>query len=96
MKTIVKKTSLSFAAAAAVLIGAGSAGFASELPTYQVTGFPISPLQAEVLGAANVHEQSQVPTSAVSPHQLNAPTPHKKIASANVTPARVTTGSSTR
>jgi hypothetical protein len=90
----VKKTSLSIAAAAAVLIAGGSAGFAAELPTYQVTGFPISPVQAQVLGAANVHEQSQVPGSAV-PHQVNVPTPRKKVATATETPAP-TIGSSLR
>jgi hypothetical protein len=93
-RTIVKKTSLSIAAAAAALIAATSAGFAAELPTYQLTGFPISPVQAQVLGAANVHEQ--VPSSTVSPHQVNAPAPRKKVASATETPAQTATGSALR
>jgi hypothetical protein len=90
-RTIVKKTSLSIAAAAAALIAATSAGFAAELPTYELAGFPISPVQAQLLGAANVHEQ--VPSSAVSPHQLKVPTPRKKVASATGTPAQITGGS---
>jgi multisubunit Na+/H+ antiporter MnhG subunit len=93
VRTIVKKTTLSIAATAAVLIAASSAGFAAELPTYQVAGFPISPVQAQVLERANVHEQ--VPTSAISPHQLNAPAPRKKVANATGTPAQ-TAGSSLR
>jgi hypothetical protein len=87
----VKKTSLSIAAAAAVLIAGGSAGFAAELPTYELTGFPISPVQAQVLGAANVHEQ--VPSSTIQ-HQPNVPAPRKKVATA-IAPA-LTTGSSLR
>jgi hypothetical protein len=94
VRTIVKKTSLSIAAAAAALIAGSSAGFAAELPTYELAGFPISPVQAQVLGVANVHEQ--VPSSAVSPHQLKVPTPRKKVASATGTPAPITTGSSLR
>jgi hypothetical protein len=93
VRTIVKKTSLSVAAAAAALIAATSAGFAAELPTYQSGGFPISVVQAQVLERANVRE---VPSSAVSPHQLNAPAPRKKVASATGTPTPTTTGSSLR
>jgi len=77
----VKKTTLSIAAAAAALIAASSAGFAGELPSYQVAGFPISPVQAQVLERANVHEQ--VPTSAISPQLLNVPTQPKKMAAAS-------------
>jgi hypothetical protein len=95
VRIIVKNTSLSIAAAVAVLIAGGSAGFAAELPTYELTGFPISPVQAQVLGAADVHEQSQVPSSAV-PHQLNVPAPRKKMTTATIAPVRTTTGSSSR
>jgi hypothetical protein len=90
-----KKTSLSISAAAAVLIAGGSAGFAAELPSYQVAGFPISPVQAQVLERANVHEQSQAPSSTVSASQLNVPAPRKKVATATETPAQ-TSGSSLR
>jgi hypothetical protein len=93
---LVKKTSLSIAAAAAVLIAGGTAGFAAELPTYEVTGLPISPVQVQVLGAANVREQSPVPTSAASPHQLSVLTPRAKMTTATVAPTRTETGRSIR
>jgi hypothetical protein len=66
----VKKTPLSIAAAAVISIAGGTAGFAAELPTYESAGFPVSAVQVQVLGAANVQEQSPVPTSTASPHQL--------------------------
>lgn len=64
-----KKTYLSIAAVAAVLMAGGTAGLAAELPTYEVTGFPISVVQAQVLGAADARERLPVMTSAASPHQ---------------------------
>jgi hypothetical protein len=91
-----KKASLSALAAAAALIAGGGTCFAAELPTYQVTGFPISPVQAQVLGAANVHEQSRAPTSEVSPHQLNVPAPRKKVAAATDAPVQTETDNSIR
>jgi hypothetical protein len=94
VRTIVKKTTLSIAAAAAALIAAGSAGFAAELPAYQVAGFPISPVQAQVLERANVHER--MPTSAVSPQLPNVPTQPKKLTTATADPLRTTTSSSVR
>ena len=90
-----KKTSLSIAAAAAVLIAGGTAGFAAEVPTYEVTGLPISPVQVQVLGAANLREQSPVSTSAASPHQLSVLTPRTKMTTATVAPTQ-TTGRSIR
>ncbi len=90
-----KKTSLSIAAAA-VLIAGGTAGFAAELPTYEVTGLPISPVQVQVLGAANVREQSPVSTSTASPHQLSVLTPRAKMTTATVAPTRTETGRSIR
>ena len=62
-----KKTYLSIAAVAALLMAGGTAGFAAELPTYEVTGFPMSAVQAQVLGAADVRER--LPAMTVSPHQ---------------------------
>jgi hypothetical protein len=87
---LVKKTSLLIAAAALLMAG-GTAGFAAELPTYGVTGLPISAVQAQVLGARNVGEQSPVQTSAASPHQLSVLTPRTKIATATATVARART-----
>jgi hypothetical protein len=80
----VKKISLTIAAVAAISIAAGAASFAAELPSYDVKGLPISPVQAELLGAANV-EQSQVAPSAASPHQLSVLTPRRKLNTAATT-----------
>jgi hypothetical protein len=84
----VKKTSLIAAAAALISMAGGTAGFAAELPTYQAAGLPISAVQVQVLGAANVGEQSQAPTSAASPHQLSVLTPRTKMTTATAAPAR--------
>ena len=86
-----KKTSLSIATAALISIAAGTASIAAELPTYEAAGLPISAVQVQVLGAANV-EQSPVSTTAVSPHQLSVLTPRTKIKTASTG----TTGLSTR
>jgi hypothetical protein len=48
----------------------GTAAFAAELPTYELTGFPISPVQLRLLGAANVQERSPTPVTA-SLHQVS-------------------------
>jgi hypothetical protein len=92
----VKKTSLSIAAAAVISIAGGTAGFAAELPTYETTGFPISAVQVQVLGAANVREQSPVLTSAASPHQLSVLTPRTKVTTATAAATRTETGRSIR
>jgi hypothetical protein len=89
----VKKTFLSMAAAAVISIAGGTAGFAAELPTYETTGLPISAVQVQVLGAANVREQSAVPTSTASPHQLRVLTSRTKITTAT---ARTETARSIR
>jgi hypothetical protein len=87
----VKITFLSLAAAAVISIAAGSTGFAAELPTYQSQGLPISAVQVGVLGAANVGEQSAVPTSTASPHQLSV-----LAARPNMTTAKAATASTVR
>jgi hypothetical protein len=93
----VNKTYLSIAAAAAVISMAGAtAGFATELPAYEAAGLPISAVQAQLLGAANVGEVSPMPTSAVSPHQLSVLTPRTKLKTATVAPARIETARSIR
>jgi hypothetical protein len=82
----VKKMSLSIAAA--LSIACGTAGFAAELPSYETTGFPISPVQVSVLGAANAREQSPVATSTVTPVQLSVLTPRSKVTTARAAPIR--------
>ena len=91
-----KKTSLSIAAAAVISMAGGTAGFAAELPTYETAGLPISAMQVQVLGAANVEEQSPVQTSTASPHQLKVLTPRMKMTTATVAPIRIETARSIR
>lgn len=62
----------------AISIAASTAVFAAELPTYEVNGLPISPVQAQLLGATNVREQSAASTVMVSPHQQSVLTPRPK------------------
>jgi hypothetical protein len=90
-----KKTFLSIATAAVISMAAVTAGFAAELPTYEAAGLPISAVQVQVLGAANVRQQSPVPTSTVSPHQLSVLTPRTKLKTATAA-STATTGLSTR
>ena len=89
------KTYLSIAAAVISMAG-GTAGFAAELPAYQAAGLPISAVQVQVLGAANVGEQSPVSTYAVSPHQLSVLTPRTKLTTATVASRRTETARSIR
>jgi hypothetical protein len=73
--------------AAAILMIAGStAAFAAELPTYEANGFPVSPLQVRVLGAAHVEQQAAAPTTIASVHQTGV------LSSRKVKTAGVTTG----
>lgn len=65
------RTSLSIAAAATLLAG-GTAAFAAELPAYELAGFPISPVQLQLLGPANVQERSPTPTVTASRHQVTS------------------------
>jgi hypothetical protein len=74
--------------AAAILTIAGStAAFAAELPTYEANGFPVSPLQVSVLGAAHVEQQTAAPTTLASLHQAKALGP-RKVKTATVGAAR--------
>lgn len=91
-----KKTYLSIAAAAVISMAGGTAGFAAELPTYELAGLPISAVQVQVLGAANVGEQSPVATSAASPHQVRVLTPRTKMTTATVAATRIETARSIR
>lgn len=77
-----KKTFLITATAAMISAAAGTAGFAAELPSYQAAGLPISPVQLQVLGGANVSQQSPVQTSTVTSHQLSVLTPRTKLKTA--------------
>jgi hypothetical protein len=69
----------------------GSAASAAELPSYEVSSFPVSPVQLSVLGAsrAQAQEQSPAPTLTrddmpATPLQLSVLTPrHRRAASAD-------------
>jgi hypothetical protein len=66
---------ISITAVAALVLGIVGAS-AGELPQYEVTGFPISPLQMSVLKSGDIREQSPSPTLTLngmpaSPHQLS-------------------------
>jgi hypothetical protein len=92
----VKKTSLTITASAVISIAGGAAGFAAELPSYEAAGLPISAVQVQVLGAANVREQSPAPSSMASPHQLRVLTPRTKITTATAAATRTETARSIR
>jgi hypothetical protein len=70
------------ATAALMLCGAGVA--ATELPTFEKMGFPITLHQVQVVGPAHVQERSPTPTLTLygmpaSPHQLAVLTPRPRI-----------------
>lgn len=86
-----RKTSLTLAAVVAISMAGSAAGFAAELPTYELKGLPISPVQVGLLGAANVQEQSPVAGAAASPHQVSVLTPRPKLKAASAAPTRTET-----
>ncbi|MDF0518196.1 hypothetical protein P0R31_13235 [Bradyrhizobium yuanmingense] len=79
---------LSMIAVAGAMIASSTAAFASELPSYEVTSFPITTTQVQVLGGAGVQEQSANPAMIVagmpaSPVQVAVLSPRiKQLASA--------------
>lgn len=82
---------LTMIAVASAVIASATGAFATELPSYEVTSFPISTTQVQVLGGAGVEEQSAAPTMIVagmpaSPAQLSVLSPRvKRLASAGAT-----------
>jgi hypothetical protein len=91
---------LSIAGAAALMMGVVGAT-AAELPIYEVMGFPITPHQFAVVGAANVEEQSGTPTLTLggmpaSPHQVAVLTPHPRMAEQQATAKSVMIGLSAK
>ena len=66
-----------------ILTGAAAAT-AAELPTYEVTGFPVTPVQASVVRSGHEQEASRQPTLTsggmpASPHQIAVLAPRKRI-----------------
>jgi hypothetical protein len=79
-------------ATAAVLLSRASA-IAAELPTFEAMGFPITPVQTSVLGAAHVQERSPVPTLMLggmpaSPVQIMVLTPRVTEVAATTRPTK--------
>ena len=74
---------------ATAMIATTAGAFAGELPSYEVSSFPISPTQIQVLGAVGIEEQTATSTLTVagmpaSPAQIAVLSPRiKVIASAN-------------
>ncbi|WP_027572212.1 hypothetical protein [Bradyrhizobium sp. WSM1743] len=79
------KKTLSIAAAILTIAG-GTAAVAAELPTYEANGFPVSPLQVRVLGAAHVEQQVAAPSPVAPIHQA------KVLSAGKAKTADVTTG----
>ncbi len=50
-------------AAAITAIAVSTTAFAGELSTYEANGFPVTPVQVGVLGAANVQQQATAPAT---------------------------------
>ncbi len=68
---------------AAGMLLLGGAASAAELPSYEVSGFPITPHQFSVVGSAHVEEQSPSPSLMMagmpaSPHQVAVLTPRPR------------------
>ena len=88
------KQMLLMAAIAATMVGSGAR--AGELPTFELTGFPITRHQVAVMGAQDVQEQSVAPTLTfgsmpASPHQIAVLTPRRSMTAkaAAVKPATI-------
>ncbi|WP_249139331.1 hypothetical protein [Bradyrhizobium japonicum] len=79
---------LSMIAVAGAMIASSATALAAELPSYEVTSFPITATQVQVLGGAGVEEQSASPAMTVagmpaSPAQVSVLSPRiKQLASA--------------
>jgi hypothetical protein len=84
-RPLVKRLVVTTICAFAVLESA--AAVAGELPTFEVSSFPATPLQVAVVGGTNIQEQNAAPTLTrnnmpASPHQLSVLTPRHTVASA--------------
>ena len=82
--------------AAALVIAGGASARAAELPSFEVAGFPISPVQVQLLGGANVAEQTPVGGVAASPHQIGVLTPRPRPTVAAISTAATTVGVAVR
>jgi hypothetical protein len=77
-----KKMLLIAAIAAVTVIGSGAG--AAELPTFELTGFPITPHQVAVVGGTGVQERAPIPALTfggmpASHHQIAVLTPRSGV-----------------
>ena len=83
VKTLLATTVLAFAL--------GGAAVAGELPTFEASSFPATPLQVSVMGSAGIQEQAATPALTrngmpASPAQLSVLAPrHRTVSSVNET-----------
>lgn len=89
------KQMLLMAAIAATMVGSGAR--AGELPTFELTGFPITRHQVAVMGAQDVQEQSATPTLTfggmpASPHQIAVLTPRRSMTAKTTAVKPITVG----
>jgi hypothetical protein len=73
-----------FATLAALITEGAGVAAAAELPAYEVTGFPITAVQASVVGSGHEQEVSRQPVLTLdgmpaSPHQISVLTPRKHV-----------------
>jgi hypothetical protein len=92
MSEVIMKRLFIMAGTAAVLLS-GAGAIAAELPMFEALGFPITPVQTSVLGAAHVQERSPVPTLMLggmpaSPVQIMVLTPRVKEVAATTSPIK--------
>ena len=84
-RTLAKRLAVTTICAFAILESA--AAWAGELPKFEVSSFPVTPLQVAVMGGTGVQEQAATPiltrnNMPASPHQLSVLTPRHTVASA--------------
>lgn len=76
-------------ATAVLSLAVGGAAGTAELPTFEVSSFPATPVQVSVMGSAGVQEQAATPTLTrdgmpASPSQIAVLTPrHNNLRAAN-------------
>jgi hypothetical protein len=80
---------LSMIAVAGFTLATGAGAFAGELPSFEAKSLPISSVQVQVLGAADVQEQAPTATLTAagmpaSPMQIAVLTPRAKQFAANI------------
>ena len=80
--------------AAAAFFMMGGAAAAAELPTYEVTGFPVTPHQLVVLGPSHAEQELGAVTPTMTgmpstPHQIAVLTPRQMAGSSRQEHAQV-------